>query len=189
MGHVSSDLLRVRVATSQRWPTLRQQQIRAQEPSLTPAMLPWAQGYHPEGRGFLEWREGSLGQGSYSRTQAGAEKCLHLEHPPAPLPPMALERSQLSLGTSPADPSGSKCEKSSFQTQLDIPRWQVSTNISICMRHFNQARSNKSRTINIRSCSPVVMTGKLAQKLEITKKREVCREVGEGRWEEVRGRE
>ena len=97
------------------------------------------------------------------------------------LPPMALERSQLSLGTSPADPSGSKCEKSSFQTQLDIPRWQVSTNISICMRHFNQARSNKSRTINIRSCSPVVMTGKLAQKLEITKKREVRGEVGEGR--------
>lgn len=99
---------------------------------------------------------------------------------------MALERSQLSLGTSPADPSGSKCEKSSFQTQLDIPRWQVSTNISICMRHFNQARSNKSRTINIQSCSPVVMTGKLAQKLEITKKREVCGEVGEG-WGEGGG--
>jgi hypothetical protein len=26
------------------------------------------------------------------------------------------------------------------------------------------------------------MTGKLTQKLEITKKREVCGEVGEGRW-------
>lgn len=117
---------------------------------------------------------------------ADAEKSLHLEPPPPaslpphPHPPMALEQSQPSLGTSPADPSGSKCEKSSFQTQLDIPRWQVSTNISICMRHFNQARSNKSRTINIRSCSPVVMTGKLAQKLEITKKREVWGGVGEG---------
>ena len=33
----------------------------------------------------------------------------------------------------------------------------------------------------------MVMTGKLAQKLEITKKREVCGEVGEGRWEGVRG--
>ena len=33
----------------------------------------------------------------------------------------------------------------------------------------------------------MVMTGKLAQKLEITKKREECGGVGEGRWEEVRG--
>lgn len=145
-------------------------------------MLPWTQGHSLEGRGFLGRGDGTLGQGSCCRTtRCWCRKSLHLEPPLPASPPMALERSQLSLGTSPADPSGSKCEKSSFQTQLDIPRWQVSTNISICMRHFNQARSNKSRTINIRSCSPVVMTGKLAQKLEITKKREVCGEVGEGR--------
>lgn len=35
----------------------------------------------------------------------------------------------------------------------------------------------------------MVMTGKLAQKLEITKNREVCGEVGEGQWEGVRGQE
>uniref|UniRef100_A0A8C0GT30 Paired box 2 n=1 Tax=Chelonoidis abingdonii TaxID=106734 RepID=A0A8C0GT30_CHEAB len=54
-----------------------------------------------------------------------------------------------------------RVRKSSFQAQLDIPRWQLSTNISICMQHFNQAQSNKSRTINIGSCLPAVMTGKL----------------------------
>lgn len=98
---------------------------------------------------------------------------------------MALEQSQLSLGTSPADPSGSKCEKSSFQTQLDIPRWQVSTNISICMRHFNQARSNKSRTINIRSCSPVVMTGNSLRNWKLPKREKCVRRWGRGggrRW-------
>lgn len=150
--------------------------------SLIPAVLLCARDHSPEGRGSLGCRDGSSGRvPAAGDTRAGAEKCLHLEHPPPASPlPMALERSQLSLGTSPADPSGSKCEKSSFQTQLDIPRWQVSTNISICMRHFNQARSNKSRTINIRSCSPVVMTGNSLRNWKLPKREKCVERWGRG---------
>lgn len=74
--------------------------------------------------------------------------------------PTALKRSQPHSGTLLANPSGSTSEKSSFQTQLDVPRWQFNTNISICMRLFNQAQSNKKAgTINIWSCVPAVMRG------------------------------
>lgn len=65
--------------------------------------------------------------------------------PPLSPPPPALEQSQPRSGSLLADPSGSKSEKSSFQTQLDVPRWPLSTNIAIWMRLFNQAQSHKKQ--------------------------------------------
>lgn len=101
--------------------------------------------------------------------------------------PPALEQPQPHSGSLLADPSGSKSEKSSFQTQLDVPRWPLSANIAICMRLFNQAQSNKKAgAINIRSCTPAVMRGKCSDwKLRTPIRRGVGNEgEGEG-WRRV----
>lgn len=83
----------------------------------------------------------------YRRGCGLKQKIFSLSPHPAPSASCSLQHSQLGLRTSPSDPSGSKSEKSSFQTQLDIPRWQLSTNISICMQHFNQRRVTKAELL------------------------------------------
>lgn len=76
------------MVTFQRWPTTGSGKTEPRRLFSNPSCVSLGPGPQSRGRGLLEWRAGSSGQGSCCRrAQAGAEKCLHLEHPPPASPP------------------------------------------------------------------------------------------------------